>query len=115
MPYSPVAEKLRVELKEGDAWTAYPYFVANCLYRYGPLPEPFLPYSGFSEYQEFINARSSEHGLFIVTLPKYEDSHPAFNLAVRRFDFDNGHLILLKLPPAKENSTDPSDSEKDSG
>jgi hypothetical protein len=43
--YKEVATYLVNNLEEDDEWIGYPYWRANCLYPYGPLPDPILSYS----------------------------------------------------------------------
>jgi hypothetical protein len=95
-PYSPIARTLRAEMKPGDVWMSWPYNVGNCLYRYGPLPEPILPQS--EEQALAAMDRPADGGsCFVLTYAGNVRKIEPGRLA-DLWDFRNG-IVLVRLKP----------------
>ncbi|MHC4785663.1 MAG: ArnT family glycosyltransferase, partial [Planctomycetota bacterium] len=80
--YAAVAERIRAELGPGDIWIAFRRNRADCLYRYGPLPEPVQPLT-VEAFREFL-----------ATLPRPD----AAVLVFARTDIIEAHRILRTAP-----------------
>jgi len=96
--YRPIAARLQEELGPDVIWCAYPYFRANCLYRFGEFPEPLMPMSE-DELVALVRSLPREDRAVVVFSRAPEiDSFRVFRQAKDRWDYFNG-FVLVKIPP----------------
>jgi hypothetical protein len=96
--FSKIADRLAQQIKPGDIWISYPYFLAYPLYHYHPeLPEPITPLS-LEEYGDALRNRPPDRSCFVLTIDFLVNANPALKQARSRVDFRN-ETVLLELPP----------------
>ena len=97
--YRAVAQLIEAELGDGGLWCAHPHFKANCLYRYGDLPEPVMPLNP-GEFRAFLETLPREDGPALVfTKTKFADEEPMLRDASQRWEYFNNYVVI-RIPPA---------------
>jgi hypothetical protein len=98
--YSEVADLLARQMRPGDVWISWPYFLACPLYPYRQLPDPVMPIT-FPEFKKAVQERPSNHACFVLMAPANQHDDPTLEHPEWRLEYPNG-MILLKLPPQTE-------------
>jgi hypothetical protein len=99
--FSVIANDLRSQLQPGDPWMGYPYFVADNLYRYGPLPDPLLPQSEDELEKEIHDAWRDGKSVYVLTTPNNPPAIFANEQIVKKYEDQEVALDLIKLPPTQ--------------
>ncbi len=96
--YAAVAQRLRAELGPDDLWTAFGRHRADCLYRYGPFPEP-VEHLTKAEFYEFL-ATLPRPGSAVIVFARMDVivDHVILRTAPEQWEFVNGFRVV-KIPP----------------
>ena len=103
--YAAVAQRIQTELGPDDIWTAFPRNRADCLYRYGPLPDPVLPLTT-SDFREFIETLPrSDSAVLVFARMDVIQEHRILRTASAHWAFVNGFLVVKvsrwRRPPGR--------------
>ncbi len=96
-PYSPLAKSLAENLRQGDTWAAYPYFLADRLYRFAPLPTPVQPQSE-QELLTYLETRKPGNACFVLVPITDAQTFPELRTGKVIFTTPDD-MVLLRMPP----------------
>jgi hypothetical protein len=95
--YSEVAKLLGDQMKPGDIWINWPYFIGCPLYPYRRLPEPIMALTS-EEFHAALRNRPPDHDCFVLMALADERAYAELRPYEWRREYPNG-MILLKLAP----------------
>jgi hypothetical protein len=96
--YAAVAQRITTELGPGDVWTAFGRHRADCLYRYGPLPDPVLHLTR-AQFREFLDTLPRpDAAVLVFARMDVILTHHVLRTAPQRWEFVNGFQVV-RIPP----------------
>lgn len=103
--YPQVAQAVAKALQDNDAWIAFPYQRAMCIYRYAALPEPELPTS-LAEFHETLKRIPEGESRVVLTgrdtLYVLDDRYRKWFKTGRLVGEFAGGSVIYRITPRKE-------------
>jgi hypothetical protein len=96
--YAEVAHRIRTELGPDDIWVAFMRNRADCLYRYGPLPDPVEPLTA-AAFSEFLaTLPRPDAAVLVFARADTIQEHAILRTAPQQWEFIN-HFLVVRIPP----------------
>jgi len=96
--YTQIAPVLEAEMRPGDQWIAFPYFLAEPLYRYVSLPAPLATHEGEKAFQAVLSAPRGGRGLVILTTREVQAREPSLAPLQNLIAQISSQCVLLRFP-----------------
>ncbi|MHC4766291.1 MAG: hypothetical protein ACYTF2_14425, partial [Planctomycetota bacterium] len=91
----------------GDIWIAFRRNRADCLYRYGPLPEPVQPLT-VEAFREFLaTLPRPDAAVLVFARTDIIEAHRILRTAPQQWEFINNFVVVRIPPTGRTSAADP--------